>query len=139
MKQTLKLLSCIALLNMAGCHSKPPSTYFVIWEKPGVNSTEVGKALLECGALSPYSSGIDNSKLGFHEWSMIHACMIQSGFHYKIKDGKWCENCKDDRIPVYSLNSSIKTQRSVERRLNSSFCKNDGIIKLLNINTPFCN
>ncbi|WP_144754866.1 hypothetical protein [Bartonella saheliensis] len=138
MKQTLKLLSCIALLNMAGCYSKPPSTYFVIWEKPGVNSTEVGKALLECGALSPYSSSIANSKLGFHEWSIIHTCMIQSGFHHKkIKDGKWCENCKDDRIPVYPP-GSVGTQRSVERRLNSSFCKNDGIIKLLNINTPFC-
>ncbi|WP_375630315.1 MULTISPECIES: hypothetical protein [unclassified Bartonella] len=137
MKQTLKLLSCIALLNMAGCNSKPPSTYFVIWEKPGVNSTEVGKALLECGALSPYSSDRDNSKLGLNEWSMIHTCMIQSGFHHKIKGGKWCENCKDDRIPVDPL-GSVGTQRSVERRLNSSFCKNDGIIKLLNINTPFC-
>ncbi|CDO49839.1 hypothetical protein BM1374166_02196 [Bartonella tribocorum] len=54
MKKILNLLSGIVPLSIAACNSgKPPSIYFVIWEKPGVDFTEVGKASLECGIPSP--------------------------------------------------------------------------------------
>ncbi|EJF94356.1 hypothetical protein LBE40_04660 [Bartonella taylorii] len=123
MKQILKLLSCITLLSIAGCDSKPPSRYFVIWQKPDADSTEVAKALLECGKPTPYNADPENSRLGFGEWAIIHTCMLQSGFHYRSENGKWCENCQDDRIPVYPLSGAVMPQRSVERRLNSPYCK----------------
>ncbi|EJF74396.1 hypothetical protein ME7_01434 [Bartonella birtlesii LL-WM9] len=123
MKQILKLLSCITLLSIAGCDSKPPSRYSVIWQKPDADSTEVAKALLECGKPTPYNADPENSRLGFGEWAIIHTCMLQSGFHYRSENGKWCEDCQDDRIPVYPLSGAFIPQRSVERRLNSPYCK----------------
>ncbi|GAA5101687.1 hypothetical protein [Bartonella acomydis] len=123
MKKILKLLSCSAVLMMAGCNSKPPSKYFVIWEKSDADSTEVAKALLECGKPTPYNADPENSELGFNEWARIHTCMLQSGFQYTSENGKWCENCQDDRIPVYPLNGPVIPKRSVERRLKSSYCQ----------------
>ncbi|WP_375607604.1 MULTISPECIES: hypothetical protein [unclassified Bartonella] len=123
MNTRFKLFSGLILLSIAGCDSKPPSRYFVIWQKPDADSTEVAKALLECGKPTPYNADTENSGLGFGEWAIIHTCMLQSGFHYRSENGKWCENCQDDRIPVYPLSGSITPQRSVERRLNSPYCK----------------
>ncbi len=94
MNTLFKLLSGIVLLSITGCNSKPPSTYSVIWQKPSVDFTEVEKASLECGISSPYNIDSENSKLDLNEWAMIHGCVIQSGFHYKIKNGKWCEIVK---------------------------------------------
>ncbi len=44
MKQSLKLLSCIALLVIMGCQfNKPPEEYFTVWEKSGADWFEVKK------------------------------------------------------------------------------------------------
>ncbi len=62
MKQTLKLLSAITLLSIAGCQfTKTPSSSIGAWEKPGADFTEVAKALLECGMPTPYDKDPESS------------------------------------------------------------------------------
>ncbi len=91
MKQTLKLLSAITLLSIAGCQfNKTPTPYLGMWEKPGADFTEVGKALLECGMPTSYDVFPENKKLSLNAEASIDACMIQAKFHYKWGGLYWC-------------------------------------------------
>ncbi len=88
MKQTLKLLSAVTLLSIAGCQfNKPPAGYFTVWEKSGADRLEVKKALLECGMPAPYDVFPENRNLSNNAWATIEACMIQAGFHDKYDRG----------------------------------------------------
>ncbi len=125
MRQILKLLSGIVLLSVTGCDiskidSSPPE-YVSMWEKAGADSTEVGKALLECGIPSLIDADSENRKLSVNEDATIYACMVQSGFHYKGR-GNWCYTFREENLPICQLGAVIP-QRSVEKRLNSPFCK----------------
>ncbi|EJF93440.1 hypothetical protein LBE40_05115 [Bartonella taylorii] len=124
MKQILKLLSGLILLSVAGCDiDKLGPSYRAMWEKPGADSTEVGKALLECGMPTPYSEDSENREVSNNGWATIHACMIQAGFHYKDqRGGGWCYTYKEENLPICRPGAVIP-QRSVEKRLNSPFCK----------------
>ncbi len=86
----------IVLLSIAGCDisniDKPPPGYVNMWEKPGADSTEVGKALLECGMPSLIDPDSENRKVSNNGWATIHACMLQARFHYKYDMGGWCGN-----------------------------------------------
>ncbi|WP_273788687.1 MULTISPECIES: hypothetical protein [Bartonella] len=123
MKQILKLLGVVTLLNIAGCQfNKTPSSSLAMWEKPGADFTEVGKALLECGMPAPYDVFPENRNLSNNAWATIHACMIQSGFRYKDQRGGWCVNHKAENLPICQPGAVIP-RRSVKKRLNSPFCK----------------
>ncbi|MEL6088587.1 hypothetical protein [Bartonella schoenbuchensis] len=124
MKQILRLLSGIALLGMAGCQfNKPPTPYLGMWEKPGADFTEIGKALLECGMPTPHDVDPENKKLSNNAWATIHACMIQSGFRYKDEhEGGWCYTFREENLPICQPGAVIP-KRSVKKRLNSPFCK----------------
>ncbi|WP_273724569.1 hypothetical protein [Bartonella sp. AU18XJBT] len=124
MKQILKLLGVVTLLNIAGCQfNKTPSSSLAMWEKPGADFTEVGKALLECGMPAPYDVFPENRNLSNNAWATIHACMIQSGFRYKDqRGGGWCVNHKGENLPICRPGAVIP-RRSVKKRLNSPFCK----------------
>ncbi|WP_144756103.1 hypothetical protein [Bartonella saheliensis] len=124
MKQILKLLSGLILLSITGCNiDKPSPGYIYMWERPGADFTEVGKALLECGMPSPYDADPETRNLSINAIETIHGCMLQSGFHYKDKwGGGWCENFKEENLPICRPGAVIP-QRSVKRRLNSPFCK----------------
>ncbi|MEL6088845.1 hypothetical protein [Bartonella schoenbuchensis] len=124
MKQILRLLSGIALLSIAGCQfNKPPAGYLSIWEKPGADFTEVGKALLECGMPTPFDKDPENKKLSNNAIATIDACMIQDGFRDKeARRGTWCENYKSENLPICQPGAVIP-KRSVKKRLNSPFCK----------------
>ncbi|WP_375623835.1 MULTISPECIES: hypothetical protein [unclassified Bartonella] len=123
MKQSLKLLSIIVLFSIAGCQfNKTPTSSIGVWEKPGADFTEIGKALLECGMPTPYDKDPENQKLSYNAWATIDACMLQSGFRYKDKGGTWCENHKAENLPICRP-GAVVPQRSVKKRLNSPFCK----------------
>ncbi|EJF74440.1 hypothetical protein MCO_01866 [Bartonella sp. DB5-6] len=123
MEQTLKLLSAITLLSIAGCQfNKPPGGYLSVWEKPGADFTEIGKALLECGMPTPYDKDPENRKLSNNAIGSIEACMLQSGFRDKVGGGTMCENHKAENLPICRPGAVIP-QRSVKKRLNSPFCK----------------
>ncbi|WP_375653561.1 hypothetical protein, partial [Bartonella sp. MR110HLJHH] len=120
MKQILKLLGVVTLLNIAGCQfNKTPSSSLAMWEKPGADFTEVGKALLECGMPAPYDVFPENRNLSNNAWATIHACMIQSGFRYKDqRRGGWCYTFRAENLPICRPGAVIP-QRSVKKRLNS--------------------
>ncbi|WP_375635130.1 MULTISPECIES: hypothetical protein [unclassified Bartonella] len=125
MKQTLKLLSAVTLLGIAGCQfNKTPGGYLSAWEKNGVTDfTEIGKALLECGMPAPYDVFPENRNLSNNAIATIHACMVQSGFRYKDeRGGGWCVNHKAENLPICRP-GAVVPQRSVKKRLNSPFCK----------------
>ncbi|UJM33016.1 hypothetical protein KAE70_00220 [Bartonella henselae] len=124
MKQTLKLLGGLALLSIAGCQfNKPPLGEVAAWKKPGADFTEIGKALLECGMPTPYDRDPENRKLSINAWATIHACMVQSGFHYENEhEGGWCYTFRAENLPICRPGAVIP-QRSVKKRLNSPFCK----------------
>ncbi|UNF39837.1 hypothetical protein MNL09_04950 [Bartonella krasnovii] len=127
MKYILKLLSVLVLFMIAGCNFlKPSPGYIYMWEKPGANFTEVGKALLECGMPTPYDEDSENRKVSINAKATIYACMIQSGFRYKdeqvARAGGPCYTFKEENLPICQPGAVIP-QRSVKRRLNSPFCK----------------
>ncbi|QEE08875.1 phage protein [Bartonella kosoyi] len=128
MKYILKLLSVLVLFIIAGCGieniDKPPLGNVYGWEKPGADFTEVGKALLECGMPSPEYLDRENRRLSYNDSATIYACMIQAGFHDKLEReiGTWCENFKEENLPICQPGAVIP-KRSVEKRLNSPFCK----------------
>ncbi|WP_375645224.1 hypothetical protein, partial [Bartonella sp. MR100HLJHH] len=120
MKQTLKLLSAITLLSIAGCQfNKTPTSSIGAWEKPGADFTEIGKALLECGMPTPYDADPENQNRSFNQMATIDACMLQAGFNYKYDvGGGWCGNHKAENLPICRPGAVIP-QRSVKKRLNS--------------------
>ncbi|MEL6088589.1 hypothetical protein [Bartonella schoenbuchensis] len=124
MKQILRLLSAIALLSIAGCSLGRPATSSIgMWEKPGADFTEIGKALLECGMPTPYDVDPENKKQSINAKATIYACMIQDGFRDKAaKWGTWCDNYKSENLPICQPGAVIP-KRSVKKRLNSPFCK----------------
>ncbi|WP_375670104.1 MULTISPECIES: hypothetical protein [unclassified Bartonella] len=123
MKQTLKLLSAITLLSIAGCQfNKPAPGYVTAWEKPGADLTEAGKALLECGMPSFIDADPENDNRSFNQKATIYACMVQAGFRDKVGRGTWCENHKAENLPICRPGAVIP-RPSVKKRLNSPFCK----------------
>ncbi|UTO28648.1 hypothetical protein [Bartonella harrusi] len=125
MKRTLKLLLGLAFLTIAGCDieniDKPPPGYVNMWEKAGADSTEVGKALLECGMPSLIDPDSENRKNSINAKATTYACMVQAGFHYK-GSGDWCYTFREENLPICRPGAVIP-KRSVEKRLNSPFCK----------------
>ncbi len=92
MKMLFNLLSLLILLTVTGCDieniDKPAPGYVSMWEKSGADSTEVGKALLECGMPSLIDPDSENRNLSNNAIATIHACMVQSGFRYKDERGR---------------------------------------------------
>ncbi|GAA5113211.1 hypothetical protein [Bartonella jaculi] len=122
MKYILKLSSVLVLFMIAGCNFFQPSPgYIYMWEKPGADFTEVGKALLECGMPTPYDEDSESREQSINEQATVHACMIQSGFRYKGR-GNWCYTFKEENLPICRPGAVIP-KRSVKKRLNSPFCK----------------
>ncbi|WP_375646449.1 hypothetical protein [Bartonella sp. TT29SHDZB] len=125
MKMLFNLLSLLILLTVTGCDieniDKPAPGYVSMWEKSGADSTEVGKALLECGMPSLIDPDSENRKQSINAKATTYTCMIQAGFRYK-GGGKPCYTFKEENLPICQPGAVIP-QRSVEKRLNSPFCK----------------
>ncbi|QEE12006.1 hypothetical protein MNL01_03050 [Bartonella krasnovii] len=125
MKIRFNLLSLLILLMVTGCDieniDKPPPGEVAGWKKPGADFTEVGKALLECGM--PHLNYLEKEvqKLSDNEIATIDACMIQAGFRDKGR-ASWCYPFNYKNLPICRPGAVIP-KRSVEKRLNSPFCK----------------
>ncbi|WP_375685112.1 hypothetical protein, partial [Bartonella sp. AP172QHHD] len=60
--------------------------------------------------------------LDLNQFASIEMCMAQSGFRPSFTIQDWCENHKSDNLPICRP-GAVMPQRSVERRLNSPYCK----------------
>ncbi|WP_375675235.1 hypothetical protein [Bartonella sp. CL100XZDX] len=124
MNTLFKLLSGIVLLSVSGCDieniDKPPPGEVHGWLKAGADFTEIGKALLECGMPSLIDPDSENRNLSLNQMASIDACMVQAGFRDRYGGPYWCYNYKD--LPICQPGAVIP-KRSVEKRLNSPFCK----------------
>ncbi len=77
MKQILKLLSGLILLNIAGCNiNKSPPRVLSAWEKPRADFTEEGKALLGCGMPTSYDVFPENQQQSINAKATTYACML---------------------------------------------------------------
>ncbi|WP_375607612.1 MULTISPECIES: hypothetical protein [unclassified Bartonella] len=123
MKIRFNLLSLLILLSITGCDmDKSPPGEVYGWIKPGADFTEVGKALLECGMPHLNYLEAENQKLSNNDNATIYACMIQAGFRDRYGGPSWCVNHWRENLPICRPGAVIP-KRSVEKRLNSPFCK----------------
>jgi hypothetical protein len=94
------------------------------WEKPGVSFDGIKKALLECGYPS-LSYGIDTAS-PLNDVALRTRCMEKSGFKYSYRPSSYsvCNNMPSNKKPTacFLPDNQIPGQ-SVEKRLNSKFCK----------------
>ena len=138
-------LCCMVLLALGGCSAihgpfsvtaKPGPPLYEEYKKPGATQLDVKRALLECGEPATTSSEFVYEKaLGMRDREeqvnyrlLTGHCMENSGFLVLSVTGRWhtsVEVCSRDihkRRPACQPGAIIP-QRSVERRLNSWWCK----------------
>jgi hypothetical protein len=131
-------LLCLFLL--AGCGTdfsirnidKPAPLPYESWVKSGASELDVKKALLECGDPAPNTTGFIYEKaLGMKDLDaqlnhqfLTGACMEKSGFRLRWGDtiAKYCSWDRHRHLPACQPGAVIP-ERSVERRLNSWYCK----------------
>lgn len=128
-----KSMALLATVLVTGCGiggysisniDKPGPELYEQWNKKGVSVLEVKEAMLECGYPNVFSGSLGG---GFPDkvlniYALAEQCMRNHGFVYSGRFGTTCEYKPTQYLPACQLNAVIPT-RSVERRLNSPFCK----------------
>lgn len=123
-------------LALSGCGlkniDKPAPQEYESWTKRGATQLDIKKALLECGKPSPspnawayeYGLGLKDFQEQLNHQFLTDACMERAG--YKIRWGdsvkKYCSWDRHKNLPACQPSAEIP-ERSVERRLNSWYCK----------------
>jgi hypothetical protein len=115
-----------------GISAQPAPPTYEQWVKPGTTEIEVKKALLECGEPSTVrDTYIYEKALGLkghdelrNHFFLVDRCMEESGFVVP-RTKTTLEYCLWDRhrhLPACQAETS-PPKRSVERRMNSWYCK----------------
>ncbi|WP_142416720.1 hypothetical protein [Bartonella massiliensis] len=112
MKKILKLLSAVILLSSAGCVSKPPPSTLALWEKPGVDKSEVQQALSKCGWKPIYASS-ENMNSRASEFAATYECMTKAGYRYKLQDSKGIYFSSAPRSDSFLVNLMIAGYQQV--------------------------
>ena len=110
---------------------QPVAPTYQLWSKRGTSELEIRKALLECGKPAPnvtvemysYAFGIKDDDAWFNKSFEGSACMENAGFkprQYTVKE--YCSWERYRHLSICQPGAVIPT-RSVERRLNSWYCK----------------
>ena len=132
-KRYLSIVILLGVLCLEGCTPlggfKPTPSEFENWTKRRTSVLEVKKALLECGVivLSHYQPIIVEGKTirqDQNSYLLGHRCMLSSGFEYIGEFGA-CKYKLDQSLSACQPDAIVPT-RSVERRLNSYYCKDHG-------------
>lgn len=127
------LPSIFLSVSLLGCANQPgwkpfspPPEAYERWRKAGADHIQIQAALLECGLPAPFSGTKFFKDVPYKESLELYArttlCMDKSGFELLPGLSVYCEaipslkSCRPE-------NSSLIPSRSVERRLNSAFCK----------------
>lgn len=118
----------IVVVLFCGCTPfggfKAPPNIYKLYQKKNISVFETQKALLECGYEDVYLGGYPrNSSEEYHkQWPLRHNCMVKDGFVYTLSNTPPCEQPATKNYSACQPDAVIPT-RSVERRLNSVFCK----------------
>jgi len=132
-KRCLSIVILLGALCIEGCTPlggfKPPPSEFENWTKSRTSVLEVKKALLECGVivLSHYQPIIVEGKAirqDQNSYLLGHRCMLSNGFEYIGEFGA-CKYKLDQSLSACQPDAIVPA-RSVERRLNSYYCKGNG-------------
>jgi hypothetical protein len=125
-------MGCGALNGPFGPYAKPAPETYEQWKKAGSTMLEVKKALLECGEPSPVRNKFIHEKaLGIKDpddqlnyFFLTDGCMEQSDFFVPgaKKTTEYCLWERHRHLPACQP-GAVFPQRSVERRLNSWYCK----------------
>jgi len=123
---------CGSIHGPFGIGTQPAPPTYEQWHKPGATKIEVKKALLECGEPSTVrDTHIYEKVLGLKDpdelqnhFFLVEHCMEESGF---IVPGTktTAEYCSWDRhrhLPACQPQTPLQ-KRSIERRMNSWYCK----------------
>lgn len=96
-----------------------PSSYdHELWSKADASRIEVQVAMLECG----YHSIYWNASMSVVEVIESNRCMEGIGFEKKAGNSFSCKTAALSQHPACT-SDSVSSLRSVDRRLNSPFCK----------------
>lgn len=121
------------LFALSGCGSpdwfQPPPQLGQVWTKPGSSSTEISKALLECGSVSVSSLAVPPREGKTpNQKAQIQRCMFADGFKMTVPKKQWyyCETSPS--LPACDPGASV-VQRSVPRRLQSNYCRSKSDLK----------
>lgn len=118
---------------------KPPPEDYETWTKDNQTELEIKKSLLECGAIAPstlgwpYKDAFEKIGVSDHDEQMnnyflTNKCMENAGYRRKFGMRSSQEGCSDlsfperKKYPACQIDAEIPTP-SVERRLNSWYCK----------------
>ncbi|MEI8363096.1 MAG: hypothetical protein WCG35_07735 [Betaproteobacteria bacterium] len=135
------LVALLFLLNGCGQYDirnidKPPPEDYETWKKPSNSQLDIKMALLGCGAIAPSTLGWPYRKVyekigiveqydQFNHDFLVDRCMINAGFIQQNTSWTLQDACADKRYrdyPACQPDAVIPTP-SVERRLNSWYCK----------------
>jgi len=120
------------LILFTGCIKssfQPIPPLYMLWKKPGATQLEVKMALLECGKPSPNPRGygLNIADISPNDRVLADLCMEKLGFvtqdpfsAYKVVST--CKQSYHVNLPACQTDAIIPTP-SVERRLNSWYCK----------------
>ncbi|MFA7351794.1 MAG: hypothetical protein WC009_13625 [Methylotenera sp.] len=134
-------VALLFLLNGCGQYSirnidKPPPEDYETWKKPSNSQLDIKKALLGCGAIAPSTLGwpyrkayekvgLIEQKEQFNHDFLVDRCMLNADFLQQNISWTLQDACADSRYRDYSAchPDAIIPTPSVERRLNSWYCK----------------
>jgi hypothetical protein len=116
------LMFLISVSCLSSCISQeafqPPPPSYTYWTRLSDSVEDVKRAMLECGYPTPFSA--DVSITTDEEVAKMQRCMEKSGFIHKGNFGTFCQQYT--ALQACQFNAVIP-ERSVQRRLESRFCK----------------
>jgi len=124
----MRLILMILLVSAltTGCNKayfQPPGPTYIYYKKAGATELDVKKAMLECG-MSDVDMGSGNFKQDMNTSFLADWCMEQSSFQ-STEGGSTEKTCKLEDYRQYPAcqPDAVIPKPSVERRLNSEYCK----------------
>jgi hypothetical protein len=126
MKHILLISWLFLIIISSGCKvlinpdRRVPDEY-EMWSKTGASQLQIKKIILECGFVSIYDLGITNMSL--NNIILSHLCVKNRGYVYVGRDP--CFGFNNNKKPPACLLDAVIPEPSVERRLNSRYCKSE--------------
>jgi hypothetical protein len=111
-------------INLYGCFGwkpfQPNPPEYMMWKKSGNSQTDIKKILLECGFPTVYYINLTEIGMTNGEFIRGSRCMEKQGYLY-LSDMHFCSGWHEK--PPDCLPEATIPEPSVERRLNSRYCK----------------